>query len=35
MNDVVLKMNSQHVTLTVLLDRSAAIDTVDHNILLE
>ena len=32
MNDVLLKMNSQHLTLMVLLDPSAAFNTVDHNI---
>ena len=34
MNDVLLKMNSQHVTLIVLLDLTAAFNTVVHNILL-
>ena len=32
MNDVLLKMNSQLVTLMVLLDLSAAFNTVVHNI---
>ena len=35
MNDILLKMNSQHVTLLILLDLSAAFDTVDHQLLLE
>jgi hypothetical protein len=34
-NDILMSMNNQHVTLLVLLDLSAAFDTVDHAILLE
>ena len=35
LNDILLSMNSQRVTLLVLLDLSSAFDTIDHGILLE
>ena len=33
-NDILLSMNSQHVTLLVLLDLNAALDTADNEILI-
>jgi len=34
-NDILLNLNTQHVTLVVLLDLRATFDNIDHGILLE
>ena len=34
-NDILVNMNNQHVSLLVLLDLSAAFDTIDHSLLID